>query len=100
VHRDVVNVYLRSSVNRAWHHELDGVVQQHTLRYLITNKGGRLTRKCEDGRVTSVQAGANVTLHNTHILRSVHGYGVNYGWYIGEASKIIEQITPSQLQLL
>ncbi|MGH2622235.1 MAG: hypothetical protein ACRDE7_01075, partial [Sphingobacterium sp.] len=98
--KDIFDFCIRAKATRGWHHELGHETQQKTLRYYVSANGDKLSKVHEDGRRIGIQASSKVTLHNKHILRSMYEYDINYAFYIGEARKIIEQITPSQLTLL
>lgn len=98
--KDIFDFCIRATTTKGWHHELGHEPQQKTLRYYVSMNGDKLSKVHEDGRRIGIQASSKVALYNQHFLRPMHEYGIDYAFYIGEASKMIEQITPSQLTLL
>lgn len=105
-HKDIYDFCLRLKVNsssNAYHKKFDenGIITEEkldrTTRYYISNNGGPLYKKFNDGRITGVNTGYGATIFNT--FQEKEDYNINYQFYIAEANKLIDAVEDKQLYL-
>ncbi len=67
--------------------------QQKTLRFYISNKGCKITKRHKDGRLWQITAGKWMhTLFNKFEKKPWNEYDINYSYYIEKAQSIIDSI--------
>ena len=108
-HTNIYDFGMRLRTNRdsvAQYKYIDEEAQQikvmdlsRTTRYYISNHGGSLRKKFNNGKISGVNIGFIVTIFNTYVEKSMGEYDINYDFYILEAKKIINQIESTQLSL-
>lgn len=107
-HTDIYDFCLRLKVNKGWEGEykyvdsdLNFKIQKlsKNTRYYISNKGGSLFKKSNDGRISGVSVGFVTTIFNNYEKKEMKDYDINYSFYIKECNKIIDQIEVKQLSL-
>lgn len=70
---------------------------QQSVRYYISTNGGTLYKRSEEGKLINYCVGRTVTLFNDYFESD--NYHIDYGYYISETQKIIDQIIKPQLTL-
>lgn len=70
-----------------------------TTRYYISNHGGSLQKKFDNGTIVGVNVGFITTIFNEYEEKEMSQYDINYKFYNAEANKIINQIEDKQLSL-
>jgi len=107
-HTNIYDFCLRLKVNKGWQGQykyVDDNLNFQTIklskntRYYISNKGGSLYKKSNDGRISGVSVGFITTVFNTYEKKVMEDYDINYSFYIKECNKIIDQIEVKQLSL-
>lgn len=67
--------------------------EQKTLRYYVSNRGCKITKRHKDGRQIQVEAGKWMqTIFNLYVEKPWEEYDINYDYYIEKAYNIIESI--------
>lgn len=106
-HNDIFDFCLRLKTNSKstphFKYVKDGKLVDSTLnrttRYYISNNGGYLYKDFGDGRQVGVNIGFGATIFNKYIKKSINEYGINYGFYVSSAQKLIYSIKDGQLNL-
>lgn len=70
---------------------------QKTTRYIVSNKGGLLYKRHEDGRAISIEANNHTLIAND--ITKVNLTNIDYLYYYRECNKIINTIENNQLTL-
>lgn len=105
-HKDIYDFCTSQKTDKSFTNEFhtlqNGVLQvealQQSVRYYVSNKGGALyKRHIEDGRLISYCVGRYLTIFNDYVEKD--DYDIDYGYYINETQKIIDQIIKPQLTL-
>lgn len=107
-HQDIYDFCLRlktdSKSTPIYKYIKDGkIIEQpldRTTRYYISNNGGALCKEFNDGRITGVNIGYNVTLFNKYIKKDIKDYNLNYKFYILESLKISNVIDEGKMPSL
>jgi hypothetical protein len=99
-HDDIYDFCISQKVDKKYTVYWNGQPQQRLNRYYIVRTGPYLY-KSEDGeKMTNLMKGYSVHLFNNYEEKSMKEYNINYSYYISEAKKIINELSPSQLSLL
>jgi DNA polymerase elongation subunit (family B) len=73
---------------------------QKTIRYYISKSGGTLFKvDPKENKYINYCVNRQVTIFNQYIKKDIKDYNIDYGYYISETQKIIDQIIPKQLKL-
>lgn len=105
-HKDIYDFCTSQKTDKAYTNEFhtlkDGQLNiekvQQSVRYYVSNKGGTLYKKHnESGKMISYCVGRSLTLFNDYVEKD--DYDLDYGYYINETQKIIDQIIKPQLTL-
>ena len=68
---------------------------QKTNRYFVSNSGGTIMKKKENGSYTNIVSGYNITIFNEYYKSD--NYNINYNYYIHQANEIINKVKNNQL---
>lgn len=104
-HKNIYDFCLRLKINSGWigeYHYINNFEKKikklsKNTRYYISNSGGALYKRNNDGRISGVNVGFVTTLFNT--FEEKEDYNINYSFYSKECRKIIDQIEDKQLTL-
>ena len=107
-HTDIYDFCIRLKTNRSYQTEYHYLKDSEykidkwskTSRYFISKSGGTLYKKEKStGKMIGVNIGRTVTYFNNYFEKTMEEYNIDYGYYIRECNKIIDQIELKQLSL-
>lgn len=107
-HNDIFDFCMRMKTNKSYqaeyHHlknnQLEIIKLTKTLRYFISNSGGRIyKREKSSQKLLGINVGFVTTPFNKFEEKPIKDYNINYQFYIKECNKIIDKIENKQLTL-
>lgn len=78
----------------------NGQRQQRLNRYFVAKRGGAYLYKSKDGEnMEHMLKGYSVQLFNDYYEKPMAEYEIDYGYYIAETKKLLNQLEPQQLSM-
>jgi hypothetical protein len=101
-HSNIYDFTAAQKVDKKYTVLWNGLPQQRLNRYYVCESGPYLYKQCESKKGTktdNMMKGWSVQLFNDHFERPMNGYGIDYGFYIAETKKVIEDLESKQLTM-